>query len=53
MAEETRIFKSFLRGLLRHLNALKEALSNEDYEKAETLLDNLIEDTKKGIEDCD
>ena len=30
---------------------LKEAIKNEEYEKAENMADKLIEDTQKGIED--
>ena len=51
MNEEILIFKSYLRSLMRHLKALKEALKNKDYERAEKLLDELIEDTKNNIED--
>ena len=35
----------------RFLNDIKEALKEKDYENAEKLLDQLIEDTQKGIED--
>lgn len=49
--EETAIFKSYSRKLIRDLNDIKETLKEKDYEKAEKLLDNLIEDTQKGIED--
>lgn len=49
--EEEKIFKAYQRGLLRQLKALKEALKNGDKEKAEKLLDGLIEDTKADIED--
>lgn len=49
--EETAIFKSYSRKLIRDLNDIKEALKEKEYEKAEKLLDNLIEDTQKGIED--
>lgn len=51
MNEEILIFKSYLRSLMRQLKALKEALKNKDYERAEKLLDELIEDTKNNIED--
>lgn len=51
MTEEERIFKSYQRGLLRRLNAQKEALQSKDYEAAEKLLDDLITDTKADIED--
>lgn len=49
--EETAIFKSYSRKLIRDLNDIKEALKDMDYENAEKLLDHLIEDTQKGIED--
>ena len=49
--EEKMIFKAYLRGLARHLKAMKAALASKDYDQAEKLLDDLIEDTKKGIED--
>lgn len=49
--EESRIFKAYLRGLFRGLKELKAALKEKDYAAAERLLDGLIEDTKKGIED--
>lgn len=45
------VFKSFLRAQLRLLKELKAALTNKDYESAEKLVDELIEDTQKGIED--
>ena len=49
--EEMAVFKSYLRRLIRDLKDLKEALKNKDYEKAEKLVDVLIEDTQKDIED--
>ena len=45
------VFKSYLRRLIRDLKDLKEALKQKDYEKAERLVDVLIEDTQKDIED--
>lgn len=51
VTEEERIFKSYQRGLLRRLNAQKEALQSKDYETAEKIIDGLIEDTKADIED--
>ena len=45
------VFKSYLRMLILELKELKEALKEKDYEKAEKLLDVLIDDTQKGIED--
>lgn len=50
MIEETAIFKSYLRSLMRQLKALKEALHTKDYEKTERLLEALIDDTQKDIE---
>jgi hypothetical protein len=49
--EEEKIFKSYLRILMRELKDLKEALQSKDYDNAEKLVDNMIEDTQKGIED--
>ena len=49
--EEERIFKAYLRMLFRDLKGLKTALKEKDYATAEKLLDDLIEDTQKGIED--
>lgn len=45
------VFKSYLRKLARDLKDLKAALKAKDYEKAERLVDALIEDTQKDIED--
>lgn len=49
--EEMAVFKSYLRRLIRDLKDIKEALKNKEYEKAEKLIDDLIEDTQKDIED--
>ena len=49
--EEMIVFKSYLRRLLQDLKDLKEALKNKEYERAETMVDKLIDDTQKGIED--
>lgn len=49
--EELAVFKSYLRRLIRDLKDLKAALKAKDYEKAEKLVDDLIEDTQKDIED--
>lgn len=51
MIEEMAIFKGYLRSLMRQLKTLKDALKSKDYEKAEIILDELIEDTQKNIED--
>ena len=45
------VFKSYLRRLLQDLKDLKEVLKAKDYEKAEKMVDRLIDDTQKGIED--
>lgn len=51
MSEDMSVFKSYLRRLLQDLKDLKEALKSKDYEKAESMVDRLIDDTQKGIED--
>lgn len=45
------VFKSYLRRLLQDLKDLKEALKEKEYEKAEKMVDKLIDDTQSGIED--
>ena len=45
------VFKSYLRRLIRDLKDLKEALQEKEYQKAEKLVEILIEDTQKDIED--
>ena len=45
------VFKSYLRGLLQDLKDLKEAIRNGEVEQAEKMIDRLIGDTQKGIED--
>lgn len=45
------VFKGYLRSLMRQLKALKEAMVAKDFDKAERLLDELIDDTQKNIED--
>ena len=45
------VFKSYLRRLLQDLKDLREAIDNNDTEKVKKIVDNLIEDTQKGIED--
>lgn len=49
--EDLAVFKSYLRRLMRDLKDLKAALKAKDYDKAEKLVDDLIEDTQKDIED--
>lgn len=51
MSEDMSVFKSYLRRLLQDLKDLKEALKSKDYDKAESMVDCLIDDTQKGIED--
>lgn len=46
-----QLYSKVIRKLIRDLNDIKEALKDMDYENAEKLLDHLIEDTQKGIED--
>lgn len=50
--DNSLIFKSYSRALLRCLNALKSALSSKDYKQAEKIINGLIHDTQKGIEDA-
>lgn len=45
------VFKSYLRMLLLKLEDLRAALRQKDYAKAEKLIDVLIDETRKGIED--
>jgi len=51
ITEEEQVFRAYSRALLRDLSALKAALADKRYAEAESLLDNLIEDTKKGLTD--
>lgn len=51
MTEDMSVFKSYLRRLLQDLKDLKEALKSKEYDKAEIMVDKLIDDTQKGIED--
>lgn len=53
MSEENNmsVFKSYLRRLLQDLKDLREVMNEEDYDKAKKIIDNLIDDTQKGIED--
>ena len=51
LSEDMSVFKSYLRRLLQDLKDLKEVLKSKDYEKAEKMVDQLIDDTQKGIED--
>lgn len=48
MDEDMSVFKSYLRRLLQDLKDLKEVLKAKDYEKAEKMVDRLIDDTQKA-----
>ncbi|MEY8366077.1 hypothetical protein AALA22_10615 [Anaerovoracaceae bacterium 41-7] len=45
------VFKGYLRSLMRQLKQLKQALRDGNIEQANVLIDELIEDTQKNIED--
>lgn len=49
--EDMSVFKSYLRRLLQDLKDLKAALNRGDTDKAEQIINGLIDDTQKGIED--
>lgn len=49
--EQMAVFKSYLRGLLRDLKDLREKIKEGDLKEAERLVNELIEDTQKDIED--
>ena len=49
--EEMAVFKSYLRRLIRDLKDIKKAIKKKRYDEAEKLVDDLIEDTQKDIED--
>ena len=49
--EKEAVFKSYLRRLMRDLIDLKKAIKEKNLEEAERLIDDLIEDTQKDIED--
>ncbi len=51
MSKENAIFKCYLRGLMRQLKLLKEALDNNNVNDAKKVIDELIEDTQNNIED--
>jgi len=50
MNEETLIFKAYSRGLLCQLKQLKKAMSDNDFQEAQKLIDELITDTQNNIE---
>lgn len=49
-SEGDTIFKSYLRLLLRELKDLKKSIKEKDLDRAEELINGLIEDTIKDIE---
>ena len=49
--EEMAVFKGYLRSLMRQLKLLKKAIDNNNIEDAKQLINELIEDTQKNIED--
>ncbi len=49
--EDMAVFKGYLRSLMRQLKLLKKAIDSNNIEEAKTLINELIEDTQKNIED--
>ena len=49
--EDMSVFKSYLRRLLQDLKDLEKVLKDKEYEKADKMVETLINDTQKGIED--
>ena len=49
--ENEMVFKSYLRKLLRDLSDIREAANKKDLEEVSKLVDQLIVDTQKDIED--
>ena len=49
--EDMSVFKSYLRRLLQDLKDLKEVIRSGKLDQAEEMIDRLIGDTQKGIED--
>ena len=49
--EDMSVFKSYLRRLLQDLKDLKEVIRSGKLDQAEEIIDRLIGDTQKGIED--
>lgn len=45
------VFKGYLRGLIRLLKNVKKAANENNLEEVRRLIDELIEDTQKNIED--
>lgn len=51
MENEMPVFKSFLREQLVVQKQIHDALKNQEYEKAEKLMEEMIERTQQNIED--
>lgn len=49
--DDMPVFKSYLRRLIQDLKDIKDATAEKDIEKAEKLLEKLINDTQADIED--
>ncbi len=45
------VFKSYLRQLIRQLKALEKAEKEGDEEKTRKIIQELLEDAQKGLED--
>ena len=45
------IFKGYLRNLKRQLDKLKDAINENDIPKAKLLINELLDDTQKNIEE--
>ena len=45
------VFKSYLRQLIRQLNALKKAADAEDMEEVKRIINELLKDAQDGLED--
>ena len=49
--DEMAVFKGYLRSLMRQLKLLKKAIENGNTDEAKQIINELIEDTQKNIED--
>lgn len=49
--ENLSVFKGYLRILMRQLKLLKAAIESDNKRDAKKIIDELIEDTQKNIED--
>lgn len=45
------VFKSYLRQLIRQLNALKKAHDNGDQQEVQRIIEELLKDAQDGLED--